>query len=124
MKAEDVENEDKEPLEDQEIIDKKQKTVKIKVMKMKQKKLVLNVSMSKYPILRKVAKQEFGLFISNRDMFAPINGQIVLDTTQNNGTALVTNGLHKDPDDDYFDIYWMDGAGQKHLDRFSQLKNH
>jgi hypothetical protein len=93
-------------------------------MKMKQKKLVLNVSMSKYPILRKVAKQEFGLFISNRDMFAPINGQIVLDTTQNNGTALVTNGLHKDPDDDYFDIYWMDGAGQKHLDRFSQLKNH
>jgi tubulin polyglutamylase TTLL6/13 len=36
----------------------------------------------------------------------------------------VTNGLHKDPDDDYFDIYWMDGAGQKHLDRFSQLKNH
>ena len=47
---------------------------KIKVIKMKQKRLVLNVSQSRYPILRKIAKFEFGLFISTRDMFAPING--------------------------------------------------
>lgn len=36
----------------------------------------------------------------------------------------MTNGLHRDPEDDYFDIFWMDGAGQKHLDRFAALKNH
>ena len=92
---------------------------RIKVIKMKQKRLVLNVSQSRYPILRKIAKFEYGFFISTRDMFAPINGQMVLDAAQNNGTALVTNGLQRDPDDDYFDIYWMDGAGQKHLDRFA-----
>ena len=96
---------------------------KIKVVKMKQKRIVLNVSQSRYPILRKIAKEEFGLFISTRDMFAPINGQMLFDAAQN-GTALVTKGLQRDPDDDYFDIYWMDGAGQKHLDRFSQLKSH
>ena len=30
----------------------------------------------------------------------------------------------RDPDDDYFDIFWMDGAGSRHLERFQQLKSH
>jgi tubulin polyglutamylase TTLL6/13 len=47
---------------------------------------------------------------------------MVLDTNGYSGTNVVTKGLHKDPDDDYFDIFWMDGAGQRHLDRFSMLK--
>lgn len=97
---------------------------KIKVFKVKQKKLVINVSMCRYPIVRKIAKYEFGHFLSNRDMFAPVNGQIILDGTAQQGTSYVTNGLARDPEDDYFDIYWMDGAGQRHLDRFIQLKNY
>ena len=84
----------------------------------------MNVFQTRYPIIRKIAKYEFNFFLSNRDMFAPINGQIVLDGSSSYGTSYVTNGLHKDPDDDYFDIYWMDGAGQRHLDRFAQLKSH
>lgn len=36
----------------------------------------------------------------------------------------MTNGLARDPEDDYFDIYWMDGSGQKHMDRFAQLKSY
>ena len=64
------------------------------------------------------------MFLSNRDMFAPVNGQLILDGSASNGATLVTGGLSRDPDDDYFDIYWMDSAGQKHIDRFTQLKSH
>lgn len=28
----------------------------------------------------------------------------------------------RDPDDDYFDIYWIDGAGNRFNDRFASLK--
>ena len=70
--------------------------------------------MCKYPILRKIARHEFDQFISVRDMFAPVNGQVVLDLTTKEGTSVVTNGLQRDPEDDYFDIFWMDGAGQRH----------
>jgi hypothetical protein len=56
-------------------------------------------------------KYEFGYFLSGRDMFAPVNGQMILDTNGYSGTNVVTKGLPKDPDDDYFDIFWMDGAG-------------
>jgi len=80
-------------------------------MKMKAKKLVINVSMCKYPTIRKIAKYEYNFFLSARDMFAPVNGQIVLDQQASGGTSYVTNGLARDPDDDYFDIYWMDGSG-------------
>lgn len=101
-------------------IDKASKSKqKIKIIKMRQKKLVINISMCKYPIVRKIAKYEFNFFLSARDMFAPVNGQIVLDQQATGGTSYVTNGLARDPDDDYFDIYWMDGSGQKHMDRFS-----
>ena len=64
------------------------------------------------------------MFLSNRDMFAPVNGQLTYDGFSGGGTNVVTNGLARDPDDDYFDIYWMDQAGQKHIERFSQLKPH
>ena len=64
------------------------------------------------------------MFLSNRDMSAPVNGQLILDGGVGNGTTYVTNGLSRDPDDDYFDIYWMDAAGSRHIDRFSQLKIH
>ena len=84
----------------------------------------MNTSQTKYPIIKKIAKYEFNLFLSNRDMFAPVNGQLVLDGGAGNGTTYVTNGLPRDPDDDYFDIYWMDPAGQRHIDRFTQLKIH
>lgn len=47
---------------------------RIKIIKMKPKKLVMNVSMCKYPIVRKISKYEFNLFLSVRDMFAPVNG--------------------------------------------------
>lgn len=59
------------------------------------------------------------MFLSSRDMFAPVNGQLLLDSENGGGTKIVTNGLQRDPDEDYFDIYWMDGAGQKLLDRFA-----
>lgn len=44
-------------------------------------------------------------------MFAPVNGQLLLDGHPGHGTSFVTHGLARDPDDDYFDIYWMDPAG-------------
>jgi hypothetical protein len=33
---------------------------------------VINISNTRYNIIKKVAKYEFGLFLSARDMFAPI----------------------------------------------------
>lgn len=56
--------------------------------------------------------------LSNRDMFAPVNGQFLQDNQTGKSKNQITNGLMRDPDDDYFDIYWMDPAGQKHIDRF------
>lgn len=52
---------------------------KLKILKVKPKKLIMNISSCKYPIVRKIAKYEFGHFLSARDMFAPVNGQIILD---------------------------------------------
>jgi hypothetical protein len=74
------------------------------------KRLVINVQNCRYPVIKKVAKYEFGFFLSGRDMFGPVNGQIILDAN-GNGSTVVTKGLSKDPDEDYFDIFWMDCAG-------------
>ena len=93
-------------------------------MKVKPKKLVINVSMSRYPIIRKISKYEFNYFISTRDMFAPVNGQIILDQNASGGATYVTNGLSRDPEDDYFDIYWMDSSGLRFMDRFAQQKSY
>ena len=53
-----------------------------------------------------MAKYEYGYFLSGRDMFAPIEEK------------------SKEPDDDYFDIFWIDGAGMRFNDRFAQLKSY
>ena len=48
-----------------------EKKVKVRV---KPRKLVINISCCRYPVVKKVAKHEFNLFLSARDMFAPVNG--------------------------------------------------
>lgn len=49
----------------------------------------------------------------------------MLDQQNGGGSTYVTQGLQRDPEDDYFDIYWMDTShGQRYLDRFGQLKNY
>lgn len=90
-----------EPINGEADAEPEKKKAKVHVQKPKYRKLILNVSLTRYPVIRKVARQEFNMFLSNRDMFAPLNGQHQLD-----GKALL-----RDPDDDYFDIYWMDSAG-------------
>lgn len=101
------------------------KKKKFKILKIKPRRLILNVSMTRYPILRKIAKYEFNFFISNRDMFLPIPSTFENIEVKGVGQAMEAAALQKrDPDDDYFDIFWMDGAGQRNLDRFAQLKTY
>ena len=86
--------------------------------------MAINMYFSKYPVIRKIAKYDFGMAISVKDV--PISGQMGNSGGVNNyGFTLANNGQqHKDPEDDYFDIYWMDSAGYRYVDRFAQLKNH
>ena len=60
------EEESKEP--------EKKKKKKVKHMSYRQRKLIINIQLSRYPVIRKVAKYEYNLFLSGRDMFAPVNG--------------------------------------------------
>ena len=94
--------------------------MKSKQVKFKAKKLVMNVALTRYTVIKKIAKYDFNFFLSTRDMFAPLNGQ---QETQN-GLVVVASSLARDPDDDYFDIFWIDGAGPKHIERFQGLKPH
>ena len=54
--------------------DEKKRKQRFRMIKVRPRKLIINVSICRYPIVRKIAKYEYGMFLSGRDMFAPVNG--------------------------------------------------
>lgn len=86
-------------------------------LKLKPKRLVVNIAMCRYPIVKKIARYEFNLFMSDKDLF-PNSQNNQIDSLTEKYIEKLAEFPKRDNTDDGFDIFWMDGAGSKHIERF------
>lgn len=100
------------------------KKTKAKGRAYRPRRTVVNVSMTRYALIQKIAKYEFGMLVSDKDLSQGKPNLDVMDGINERGIEILPEPAKKDTDEDHVDIFWMDGAGPKLLERLSALKNH